>query len=109
MAHAKQFEVALVQFAPRKGDVEANLASIGDAFAALAAGRSGFPQVVVFPEASLSGYFVEGGVRDVSMPAQELLKRLTRLARAHASKRAEFDVVIGFYEISADDKLYNSA
>ncbi len=109
MAHAKQFEVALVQFAPRKGDVEANFASIGDAFAALADGRKGFPQVVVFPEASLSGYFVEGGVRDVSMTAQELLKRLTRLARAHAPKRAEFDVVVGFYEISADDKLYNSA
>ncbi len=109
MAHARKFELALVQFAPRKGDVDANFAAIGDAFAALAAEGAEFPDVVVFPEAALSGYFVEGGVRDVSLTAREAFGRLVKLAKARAPKRASFDVVLGFYEIDANDKLYNSA
>lgn len=109
MAHPDHFELALVQFAPRKGDLEANFASIGDAFAALAAQRGAFPAVVVFPEAALSGYFVEGGVRDVSLRARDVVARLQRLAKARAPKGVVFDVVLGFYEISENDKLYNSA
>lgn len=109
MAHAKQFELALVQFAPRKGDVEANFASVGDAFAALADQSGDFPSVVVFPEASLSGYFVEGGVRDVSLRARDVVTRLQRLAKTNAPKKAAFDIVLGFYEIDEEDKLYNSA
>jgi predicted amidohydrolase len=109
MAHPRRFEIALVQFAPRKGDIEANLRSVGDALAMLAAERSGFPDVVVFPEASLSGYFVEGGVRDVSLSAREVLKRLQQLAKAAVPKTKEFDIVLGFYESDANGKLYNSA
>ncbi|MBV8281308.1 MAG: beta-ureidopropionase [Candidatus Eremiobacteraeota bacterium] len=109
MASGTKFEIALVQFAPRKGEVEANLASVGDAFAALAEQRGEFPAVVVFPEASLSGYFVEGGVRDVSMPARKVFSALQRFARQRAPKRTSFDVVLGFYEIDENDKLYNSA
>ncbi|MBV8366809.1 MAG: beta-ureidopropionase [Candidatus Eremiobacteraeota bacterium] len=108
MARAKRFELALVQLAPRKGDLEANFASIGAAFAVLAAEKEAFPNVVVFPEAMLSGYFVEGGVRDVSLSARDVLGRLQRLAKANAPKKT-FDIVLGFYEIDEDDKLYNSA
>lgn len=109
MAHPQQFEIALVQFAPRKGDLEANLQSVREAFTTLAADRAGLPDVVVFPEASLSGYFVEGGVRDVCLSAREVLKRIQKLAKAAAPKQKEFDVVLGFYECDPNGKLYNSA
>ena len=109
MASTKQFSLALVQFAPRKGDLDANLRSVGQAFATLASGRGGFPDVIVFPEASLSGYFVEGGVRDVSLTANEAFRRLRRVAADTAPKRERFDVVLGFYERDAEGKLYNSA
>jgi predicted amidohydrolase len=109
MASAKRFGLALVQFAPRKGDLDANLRSVGQAFEILARGPGKFPDVIVFPEASLSGYFVEGAVRDVSLTAREALRRLQRVAAASAPKRARFDIVLGFYERDAEDKLYNSA
>ena len=109
MASTKRFGLALVQFAPRKGDLDANLRSIGEAFETLASSRGGFPNVVVFPEASLSGYFVEGGVRDVSLRARDAFKRLQKVASTAAPKGASFDVVLGFYEQDAEDRLYNSA
>jgi len=101
--------LALAQFAPRKGDVEANLRTVEGILASIAAEAAGFPDVVVFPETCLSGYFVEGGAREVALSARELDRRLQKIARAAcAGKRTSFDVVIGFYE---DDggKLYNSA
>ena len=101
--------LALVQFAPRKGDVNANLERIEQVFSALRHDKEGFPSVVVFPEASLSGYFVEGGVREVALTAQAALKRLSKAAqKACGPNHPPFDVVLGFYE---DDggKLYNSA
>jgi predicted amidohydrolase len=109
-ATSKRAELALVQFAPRKGDVDANLELVRDAFQALRDdGRQRFPDVVVFPETSLSGYFVEGGVREVSLPASEALRRVSAAASAALGKNhAPFDAIVGFYE---DDrgKLYNSA
>lgn len=101
--------LALVQFAPRKGDVRANLERIEQVFSALRHDKEGFPSVVVFPEASLSGYFVEGGVAEVALPASTVLQRLNRAASAACGpSHPPFDVVLGFYE---DDrgKLYNSA
>ena len=101
--------LALVQFAPRKGDVKANLERIEQVFAALRHDKEGFPAVVVFPEACLSGYFVEGGVAEVALSANVVLKRLAAAAKAACGPHhAPFDVVLGFYE---DDggKLYNSA
>ena len=103
------FSLALVQFAPRKGDVEANLAKIEAAFSTLAGDRERFPDVVVFPETCLSGYFVEGGVREVALPARAALERINQAARGGAGRvRRAFDVIAGFYEADAG-KLYNSA
>lgn len=101
--------LALVQFAPRKGDVEANFERIEQVFGALQHDSEGFPDVTVFPETCLSGYFVEGGVHEVALPAQAVVRKLDALARkSGVKKRRSFDVVLGFYE---DDhgKLYNSA
>ncbi len=111
-SHAAQRQtvsLALVQFAPRKGDVNANIERIEQVFAALLHDKDGFPSVVVFPEASLSGYFVEGAVAEVALPAANVLKRLNKAAqKALGADHTPFDVVLGFYE---DDggKLYNSA
>ena len=60
--------IALCQFAPRKGDTAANLARVGR-LCAQAAALEPRPQVVQFPETALSGYFVEGGVREVALTA----------------------------------------
>jgi predicted amidohydrolase len=108
-ATPKHASIALVQFAPRKGDVDANVELVGEALASLAQQREPFPDVVIFPETSLSGYFVEGGAREVAMPAKEALARLNRVAATACGKQHKpFDVVAGFYEESGG-KLYNSA
>jgi predicted amidohydrolase len=101
--------LALVQFAPRKGLVDRNFEHVEEVFAALQHDKEGFPSVVVFPEASLSGYFVEGGAAEIALESATVLKRLHAAAkRACGAKHRPFDVVLGFYE-DDDGKLYNSA
>jgi predicted amidohydrolase len=101
--------LALVQFAPVKGDVDANLGAIGDALAALKRDAGPFPDVVVFPEACLSGYFVEGAVREVALTSDNLFKSLHgTAAKALGASHRPFDIVAGFYEADGG-KLYNSA
>jgi predicted amidohydrolase len=101
--------LALVQFAPRKGDVSANLDMLAAAFDTLRRGALGIPDIVVFPEACLSGYFVEGAVREVALSAEEALRRVNALAKkAFGARHSSIDVVFGFYEDDAG-KLYNSA
>lgn len=105
----KRTSIALVQFAPRKGDVNANLQQVREAFTQLAEDGGGLPDVVVFPETSLSGYFVEGGVQEIAMPASATLEHLNEQARkALGGDHKPFDVVVGFYE-EDEGKYYNSA
>ena len=59
---------ALVQFKPRKGDFVANLAAMRDVFAQLASAPN-VPELIVFPEAALTGYFLEGAVYELAQPA----------------------------------------
>jgi predicted amidohydrolase len=53
-------KIAISQFRPTKGEYAENLERIG-AVLAEAAALDGRPDLVVFPETSTSGYFVEGG------------------------------------------------
>jgi NAD+ synthetase len=103
--------LALCQFAPRKGDTAANLARVGR-LCAQAATLEPRPQVVHFPETALSGYFVEGGVREVALTAGALAYELDdayRTACAAAGMApVPLDVIIGFYE-RWRDTLHNSA
>ncbi|MFN9086792.1 MAG: nitrilase-related carbon-nitrogen hydrolase, partial [Gemmatimonadaceae bacterium] len=103
--------IALCQFAPRKGDTAGNLARIGR-LCAQAATLEPRPQVVQFPETALSGYFVEGAVREVACTAGALAYDLDdayRTACAAAGLDAvPLDIVIGFYE-RWRDTLHNSA
>lgn len=67
------------------------------------------PDVVHFPETVLSGYFVEGGVRDVAMTAGTVARDLNAsFVRARGATDAAIDIVIGFYE-RWRQTLYNSA
>ena len=103
--------IAICQFAPRKGDTVANLRRLG-ALCAQAASMEPRPQVIQFPETALSGYFVEGGVREVASTAGALANDLDDAYRtACASSGVQtvpVDVVIGFYE-RWRDTLHNSA
>ncbi len=93
--------IAIAQFRPRKGDVQGNLRRIGEVLAQAAA-LEPRPHVVQFPETALSGYFVEGGVREVALSAAELAAGL-----ASAYSGPPIDAVIGFYE-KLDGDLHNS-
>ncbi|MFN8666209.1 MAG: NAD+ synthase [Gemmatimonadaceae bacterium] len=100
--------IAVAQLHPRKGDYQGNLARLGELLAQLAEAESR-PQVVHLPETVLSGYFVEGGVRDVAVTAGTLAADLDREYRAsvRGAVRA-IDVIVGFYE-RFRGTLYNSA
>ena len=87
--------LAVSQFKPGKGNPRENLDRIGELFGRLA-GRGDAPELVVFPEAALTGYLLEGGVRDLAITADELYREL---AERHARSGAPaLDVAIGFYE-----------
>ncbi|MES2521169.1 MAG: NAD+ synthase [Gemmatimonadota bacterium] len=103
--------VAICQFAPRKGDTTANMRRLGT-LCAQAATLEPRPQVVQFPETALSGYFVEGGVREVAMTAGAVAYDLDEAYRTACSVAGitcgAIDVVVGFYE-RWRDTLHNSA
>ena len=96
--------VAVAQVRPTKGEYAANLARIGGVLAQIA--QLDPPvDLLLFPETSTSGYFVEGGVRDVAVTAGTLLRDL---AEAHrAAKAPPLDVAVGFYELF-QNHYYNS-
>lgn len=98
--------VAAVQFQPRKGEIEANLDRIGEIFADLA--REDPPDLIVFPEASTTGYFLEGAVHELARSAQEYAQALQHRWIAAAGGTREVDVVLGFYERDAGT-IYNAA
>jgi NAD+ synthase (glutamine-hydrolysing) len=102
--------LAVCQFAPRKGDLTGNLTRIGQ-LCAQAAALSPAPQVVQFPETALSGYFVEGGVRELAYAAGGLATDLDESYRdaceAAGHLPVTLDVILGFYE-RWRDTLFNS-
>jgi len=100
--------VAVVQSKPRKGDVEANLAELGDVFAQLAAAETPY-DLVALPEAALTGYFLEGAVYERAFRAETLAAQIADLWSSQPqAERAPVDIVLGFYE-NADGTYYNSA
>src|SRR5216117_3831715 len=94
--------IALSQFRPRKGEYQDNVARIG-AVVAQAAHLDPKPDLVVFPETATSGYFVEGGVKELAVTAGTLARDL-----AAGYQGPAIDVVVGFYE-RFQNHIYNSA
>ncbi|HZI22744.1 MAG TPA: nitrilase-related carbon-nitrogen hydrolase, partial [Gemmatimonadales bacterium] len=96
--------LAIAQIRPTKGEYVANLQKIGGVLAQLAQLE---PKVdlVAFPETATSGYFVEGGVRDVAVTAGTLFRDLS--LQHEAAHAPPVDVSIGFYEVF-QNRYYNS-
>ena len=80
-----------------KGDVSANLKRVQTRVISQAGGAD----VLVFPEAVLSGYFLEGAVSEAALSADQLAHAI-RVPSSDAP-----DIVIGFYE-RWNRRLYNS-
>ncbi|NJD19595.1 MAG: NAD+ synthase, partial [Gemmatimonadetes bacterium] len=90
--------VALVQFKPLKADVSANV----EAVRRILVEQSNRADLVVFPEASLSGYFLEGGVAEAAVSVERLAELLG------TPPDGAPDLALGFYE-RWRRRLYNSA
>jgi len=99
--------VAVAQLRPRKGDYAGNLSRLGEVFARLDS-MPDRPGVVVLPETALTGYFLEGGVREHAVTAGTLARDLDACYREAVTSASPIDVVIGFYELWRNT-LYNSA
>src|SRR6184192_4643532 len=96
--------IAIAQIRPSKGEYAANLQKIGGVLAQIA--KLDPPaDLVVFPETVTSGYFVEGGVRDVAVTAGTLFRDLT--VEHEAAAAPPIDVAVGFYEVF-QNHFYNS-
>jgi predicted amidohydrolase len=89
---------------PAKGRYDENLASAREAFALLAPSP---PDLVVLPEAALTGYFLEGAVYDLALGAPRFARDLAGAWR-DACGNAEVDLVAGFFE-NDGGTYYNSA
>jgi N-carbamoylputrescine amidase len=97
------FTVACAQFAPRKAEISANLDKIVEI---VAQARGEGADLVLFPETSTTGYFLQGGVVELALTAQQLESELW--TRIQPLGLGEIDVVVGFYE-NRSGTLYNSA
>jgi NAD+ synthetase len=99
--------LAVAQFRPQKADYRANLAHLTELFAQVDR-LEPRPTVLSLPETALTGYFLEGGVREVALTAGTLARDLDASYRAAVTSPRPLDVTLGFYEIW-NNKLYNSA
>ena len=92
--------VALAQIAPRLGDLEVNLARHIELIEQAASRGAA---LVVFPELSLTGYFLKDLVPEVALREHSaLLKQLAEASR-------DIDVVVGCVLESDDARFYNAS
>jgi len=104
MPHTLQ--LAALQFSPGKGEYEGNLARLGGIFTQLDS-LDPRPDVLHLPESALTGYFLEGGVREQAHTAGAFAADLQRVYLASGASQP-LEVAIGFYELW-NSILYNSA
>src|SRR5256885_4882943 len=96
--------IAVSQFRPTKGEYAQNVERIAGVLGEAVALEVP-PALVVFPETATSGYFVEGGVKDVAVTAGTLFRDLqTRYEQLGAPA---VDVAVGFYEVF-QNHIFNS-
>ena len=96
--------LAIAQIRPHKGAYEQNLCRLGALFREVGHWPEP-PDLIVAPESTLTGYFLEGGVRDLAVPAEQLFDDLSR---QHAEAGTpSLDIALGFYEVHGN-RLYNS-
>ena len=96
-------QVAAIQFAPEKGKLAPNLDRIAEGILQAAAENC---DLVAFPETATTGYFLEGGVVELCITAEELAAELTQRLAGKLGK--EIDVITGYYQLE-DGNIYNSS
>lgn len=96
-------KVALGQIKPTLGDVARNLAMHVDVIERSAEAGA---DLVVFPELSLTGYFLQDLVPEVALDPQasDTLGQLSELGRKH-----HLDIVVGFVEVAPDYRFFNTS
>ena len=100
-----RLDACVVQFKPSKGRYAENLAELTGVFAQLANGDA--PDLVVLPEASMTGYFLEGAVYDLARDARSFAADIAGAWRESAGDRT-VDLCAGFFE-NDEGTYYNSA
>ncbi len=96
--------LAIAQMRPRKGAYEENLCRLGALFREVGSWPEP-PELLVAPETALTGYFLEGGVRDLAITGDQLFADLSR--QHQEAGTPPLDVALGFYEVHGN-RLYNS-
>jgi NAD+ synthase (glutamine-hydrolysing) len=96
--------LAIAQVRPQKGAYQENLCRFGALFREVGNWPEP-PELVVGPETTLTGYFLEGGVRDLAVSADQLFDDLSR--QHEEAGTPPLDVALGFYEVHGN-RLYNS-
>lgn len=100
--------IAIAQIKPRKAEYRANLERLRETFRQIVELQPR-PDVLVLPETVLTGYFLEGGVRDVALTHADLFDDISNLyAECCGASAPTIDIILGFYEL-CDGKYYNSA
>ena len=97
-----KFKLALAQFAPLLGDVDANLKRI---LALTAQARAQGADLALFPELALSGYYVKDLVAEVAAQPSADDPRFAPLLAASR----DLDLVVGFVEEDARHRYYIAA
>lgn len=97
-----QFNLALAQFAPRLGAIDANLARILQLAAEV---RAQGGDLVIFPELALTGYYLKDLVPEVAARLTPDNSHIAQLANASR----ELDLVVGLVEADARHRYYIAA
>jgi predicted amidohydrolase len=98
--HAATLRVAMAQIAPALGDLPRNLALHIEQ---IEAARRQHADLIVFPELSLTGYFIRDMVPDLALsPAGPAVRQLIEAA-------GPTSLVVGFVEESPRHRFYNAA
>ena len=96
--------LAIAQIRPQKGAYQENLCRFGTLLREVGSWPEP-PELVVAPETALTGYFLEGGVRDLAITGDQLFEDLSSQHREAGAP--PLDVALGFYEVH-NNRLYNS-
>jgi len=103
----RSIHLVVIQFKPRKGDYASNVVRLAGIFSQIDS-LDPRPDIAVFAETALTGYFVEGGIRDVAMTAGAFARDLQAQYASAVTTPRTLDVCIGFYE-EWNNAFYNSA
>jgi N-carbamoylputrescine amidase len=102
----RMIRLGVLQLKPDKGKRSRNLGRFAAALTT-ASDQNMALDVLVLPESAFTGYFLQGGVRELAVSAEELAKELEAIY-ASAKLNQPLDVVVGFFERFNND-YYNSS